>query len=43
VAAFLTVRAVASLARTAVSERRQAGRERPLAGPGPDELGRPQA
>jgi hypothetical protein len=37
------VRGVASLARTVVEQRRQAGRERPLAGPGPDELGRPQA
>jgi N-acetylglucosaminyl-diphospho-decaprenol L-rhamnosyltransferase len=43
VAGFLTVRGVASLARTAVAQRREAGRERPLAGPGPDELGRPQA
>jgi N-acetylglucosaminyl-diphospho-decaprenol L-rhamnosyltransferase len=43
VAGFLAVRGVASLARTAVTERRQAGRERPLAGPAPDELGRPQA
>jgi hypothetical protein len=34
---------VASLARAAVAQRREAGRERPLAGPGPDELGRPQA
>jgi N-acetylglucosaminyl-diphospho-decaprenol L-rhamnosyltransferase len=42
VAGFLAVRGVASLARTAVTERRQAGRERPLAGPAPDELGRPQ-
>jgi hypothetical protein len=44
VAGFLTVRGVASLARTAVAQRREAGRtEQPLAGPGPDELGRPQA
>jgi N-acetylglucosaminyl-diphospho-decaprenol L-rhamnosyltransferase len=43
VAGFLAVRAVASLARTAVAQRRDAGREHPLAGPGPDELGRPQA
>jgi N-acetylglucosaminyl-diphospho-decaprenol L-rhamnosyltransferase len=43
VAGFLTVRGVASLARTAVAQRREAGQERPLAGPGPDELGRPQA
>jgi N-acetylglucosaminyl-diphospho-decaprenol L-rhamnosyltransferase len=32
VAGFLTVRGVASLARTAVVQRREAGRERPLAG-----------
>ena len=43
VAGFLTVRGVASLARTAVVQRREAGREHPLAGPRPDELGRPQA
>ncbi|HYJ71829.1 MAG TPA: glycosyltransferase family 2 protein, partial [Actinomycetota bacterium] len=43
VAGFLAVRGVASLARAAVAQRREAGRERPLAGPGPDELGRPQA
>ena len=42
VAGFLVLRGAASLARTAVSRRREAGRERPLAGPGPDELGRPQ-
>jgi N-acetylglucosaminyl-diphospho-decaprenol L-rhamnosyltransferase len=43
VAGFLAVRGLASLARTAVAQRREAGRERPLAGPGPDEFGRPQA
>src|SRR5829696_7670359 len=43
VAAFLAVRGVASLARTAVAQRREAGREHPLAVPGPDEFGRPQA
>ena len=43
VAGFLAVRAVASLGRTAVAQRRDAGREHPPAGPGPDELGRPQA
>ncbi|HZA82598.1 MAG TPA: hypothetical protein VFC13_14190, partial [Actinomycetes bacterium] len=43
VAAFLTLRGGASLARTALERRRAAGRERPLAGPVPDELGRPQA
>ena len=43
VAAFLAVRGAASLAHTAVAQRREAGRERPLAGPGPDEFGRPQA
>jgi hypothetical protein len=43
VAGFLAVRGLASLARTAVAQRHQAGRERPLAGPGPDEFGRPQA
>jgi N-acetylglucosaminyl-diphospho-decaprenol L-rhamnosyltransferase len=42
VAAFLTLRGAASLARTALERHRQAGRERPLAGPVPDELGRPQ-
>src|SRR4030095_5011172 len=42
VAGFLAVLALASLARAAVAQRREAGRERPLAGPGPDELGRPQ-
>ena len=42
IAAFLTLRGAASLARTAITQRRDAGRERPLAGPGPDELGRPQ-
>jgi N-acetylglucosaminyl-diphospho-decaprenol L-rhamnosyltransferase len=43
VAAFLAVRGVASLARAVAARRREAGRERPLAGPPPDELGRPQA
>jgi N-acetylglucosaminyl-diphospho-decaprenol L-rhamnosyltransferase len=43
VAGFLAVRGVASLARTAVTRRHEADRERPLAGPGPDELGRPRA
>jgi hypothetical protein len=43
VAGFLAVRGLASLARTAVAQRREAGREGPLAGPGPDEFGRPQA
>jgi N-acetylglucosaminyl-diphospho-decaprenol L-rhamnosyltransferase len=43
VAGFLAARGVASLAHTAVLRRRQAGRERPLAGPAPDELGRPRA
>jgi hypothetical protein len=43
VAGFLTVRGVASLARAAVTQRREAGSDQPLAGPGPDELGRPQA
>jgi N-acetylglucosaminyl-diphospho-decaprenol L-rhamnosyltransferase len=42
VAGFLTLRGAASLGRTALARRRQAGRERPLAGPVPDELGRPQ-
>ncbi|HEV8425142.1 MAG TPA: glycosyltransferase family 2 protein [Actinomycetes bacterium] len=42
VAAFLMLRGAASLARTAITQRREAGRERPLAGPAPDELGRPQ-
>jgi len=37
------VRGVASLARAVAARRREAGRERPLAGPPPDELGRPQA
>ena len=43
VAAFLAVRGVASLARAVAAQRRDASRERPLAGPPPDELGRPQA
>jgi N-acetylglucosaminyl-diphospho-decaprenol L-rhamnosyltransferase len=43
VAAFLVLRGLASLARAAVAQRREAGAQRPLAGPGPDELGRPQA
>jgi N-acetylglucosaminyl-diphospho-decaprenol L-rhamnosyltransferase len=43
VAGLLVVRGAASLARTAVARRRQAGRERPLAVPGPDEFGRPRA
>jgi N-acetylglucosaminyl-diphospho-decaprenol L-rhamnosyltransferase len=43
VAGFLAARGVASLARTAVAQRRQAGDQHPLAGPVPDELGRPQA
>ena len=43
VAAFLVLRGLASLARAAVAQRREAGVQRPLAGPGPDELGRPQA
>ena len=43
VAGFLAVRGVASLARAAVAQRREAVHEHPLAGPGPDELGRPQA
>ena len=42
VAAFLALRGVASLARAVAAKRREAGRERPLAGPPPDELGRPQ-
>jgi N-acetylglucosaminyl-diphospho-decaprenol L-rhamnosyltransferase len=42
VAGFLVVRGAASLTRTAVSQRRETDRKRPLAGPGPDELGRPQ-
>jgi N-acetylglucosaminyl-diphospho-decaprenol L-rhamnosyltransferase len=42
VAAFLAARGVASLARAAAARRREAGRQRPLAGPPPDELGRPQ-
>jgi N-acetylglucosaminyl-diphospho-decaprenol L-rhamnosyltransferase len=43
VAAFLAVRGAASLARAVAAKRREAGRERPVAGPPPDELGRPQA
>jgi N-acetylglucosaminyl-diphospho-decaprenol L-rhamnosyltransferase len=43
VAGFLVLRGLASLARAAVAQRREAGAQRPLAGPGPDELGRPQA
>jgi N-acetylglucosaminyl-diphospho-decaprenol L-rhamnosyltransferase len=43
VAGFLTVRAVASLGHTAVAQRLPGRGERPLAGPAPDELGRPQA
>jgi N-acetylglucosaminyl-diphospho-decaprenol L-rhamnosyltransferase len=43
VAGFLVLRGLASLARAAVAQRRDAGAQRPLAGPGPDELGRPQA
>jgi hypothetical protein len=43
VAAFLVLRGLASLARAVVAQRREAGAQRPLAGPGPDELGRPQA
>jgi N-acetylglucosaminyl-diphospho-decaprenol L-rhamnosyltransferase len=43
VAGFLAVRGVASLARAVAGRRHEAGRERPLAGPPPDELGRPQA
>jgi N-acetylglucosaminyl-diphospho-decaprenol L-rhamnosyltransferase len=43
VAAFLALRGVFSLARAVAARRREAGRERPLAGPPPDELGRPQA
>jgi N-acetylglucosaminyl-diphospho-decaprenol L-rhamnosyltransferase len=42
VAGFLLLRGAVSLARTVVAQRRDAGRERPLAGPVPDELGRPQ-
>ena len=42
VAAFLVLRGLASLARAAVAQRREAGVQRPLAGPGPDELGRPR-
>jgi N-acetylglucosaminyl-diphospho-decaprenol L-rhamnosyltransferase len=42
VAGFLAARGVASLARAWAVRRRQAGRERPLAGPGPDEFGRPR-
>jgi N-acetylglucosaminyl-diphospho-decaprenol L-rhamnosyltransferase len=42
VAGFLVLRGAASLTRTAISQRREADRKRPLAGPGPDELGRPQ-
>jgi N-acetylglucosaminyl-diphospho-decaprenol L-rhamnosyltransferase len=42
VAGFLAARGVASLGRAWAVQRRQAGRERPLAGPGPDELGRPR-
>jgi N-acetylglucosaminyl-diphospho-decaprenol L-rhamnosyltransferase len=43
VAAFLVLRGLASLARAAVAQRREPGAQRPLAGPSPDELGRPQA
>ncbi|HET9292001.1 MAG TPA: glycosyltransferase family 2 protein [Actinomycetes bacterium] len=43
VAGFLVLRGLASLARAAVAQRREADAQRPLAGPGPDELGRPQA
>ena len=43
VAAFLVLRGLASLARAAVAQRREADAQRPLAGPAPDELGRPRA
>lgn len=42
VAGFLVLRGAASLARTAISQRREASRERPSARSGPDEPGRPQ-
>jgi N-acetylglucosaminyl-diphospho-decaprenol L-rhamnosyltransferase len=42
VAGFLALRGAASLARTAVAQRREDGHEQPLAGPAPDELGRPR-
>jgi N-acetylglucosaminyl-diphospho-decaprenol L-rhamnosyltransferase len=42
VAAFLTARGMASLARAVAARRRLGRSERPLAGPPPDELGRPQ-